>query len=418
MATNVKASVLHGARDLRVESRPLPPLSPTDVLISIKSTGLCGSDLHYYTHFRNGDIQVHEPLTLGHESSGIITAIGSSVTDLKVGDRIALEVGQPCEKCELCRPLPSSPSTSHGTAKTRDHGVRMMGEESRYNICRSMRFRSSAKGWPQFPHSQGTLQEVVAHPAKWCHKLPDNVDYTMGALAEPLSVAWHAAGRAGISSLYSVLSGTAGRRLNVLVFGAGAVGLLCAAVCKSLTKGEARVVIADIQEDRVKFAVENGFADEAVVVPLSEKRLEKIEEKLEYARSVADRVKGVGKDEKVGEVDVTFECTGVESCLQSSIYATTPGGKIMIIGMGNPIQTLPISAASLKEVDLLGVFRYANAYPKVIELLASGDPHLPDLSKLVTQRYSGLESIPRAFDMAAKVKDDEGNLVLKVMVDM
>lgn len=98
--------------------------------------------------------------------------------------------------------------------------------------------------------------------------------------------------------------------------------------------------------------------------------------------------------------------------------ATAPGGKIMIIGMGNPIQTLPISAASLKEVDLLGVFRYANAYPKVIELLASGDPHLPDLSRLVTQRYNGLESIPKAFDMAASVKDDEGNLVLKVMVDM
>ena len=90
----------------------------------------------------------------------------------------------------------------------------------------------------------------------------------------------------------------------------------------------------------------------------------------------------------------------------------------MIIGMGNPIQTLPISAASLKEVDLLGVFRYANAYPKVIELLARGDPHLPDLSKLVTQRYSGLESIPMAFDMAARVKDNEGNLVLKVMIDM
>ena len=90
----------------------------------------------------------------------------------------------------------------------------------------------------------------------------------------------------------------------------------------------------------------------------------------------------------------------------------------MIIGMGNPIQTLPISAASLKEVDLMGVFRYANAYPKVIELLASGDSHLPDLSKLVTHRYSGLESIPKAFNVAARVEDDEGSLVLKVMVDM
>lgn len=90
----------------------------------------------------------------------------------------------------------------------------------------------------------------------------------------------------------------------------------------------------------------------------------------------------------------------------------------MIIGMGNPIQTLPISAAALREVDLVGVFRYANTYPRVIELLASKNQHLPDVSKLITQRFKGMENIPKAFDMAARVKDDQGNLVLKVMVDM
>jgi L-iditol 2-dehydrogenase len=90
----------------------------------------------------------------------------------------------------------------------------------------------------------------------------------------------------------------------------------------------------------------------------------------------------------------------------------------MLIGMGNPIQTLPVSAAALREVDLVGVFRYANTYPRVIELLASGHPRFPDFTKLITQRFRGLENIPKAFDMAAKVKDDEGNLVLKVMVDM
>jgi len=101
----------------------------------------------------------------------------------------------------------------------------------------------------------------------------------------------------------------------------------------------------------------------------------------------------------------------------------------MIIGMGNPIQTLPISAASLKEVDLVGVFRYANTYPAAIELLStlistsSSSPNndrkngLPDISKLVTQRFKGLDSIPAAFDMAGRVKDEEGTLVIKVMVD-
>jgi len=99
----------------------------------------------------------------------------------------------------------------------------------------------------------------------------------------------------------------------------------------------------------------------------------------------------------------------------------------MLIGMGNPIQTLPISAASLREVDLVGVFRYAKTYPRAIELLFPGGgddgkssvPSFPALvSKLITHRYKGMENIPRAFDMAARVKDDEGNLVIKVVVDM
>lgn len=144
MASIVKASVLHGAKDLRLEGRTLSPPGPDEVQVQILRTGLCGSDLHYYNHFRNGDILVCEPLTLGHESSGVVVAVGSAVSasQLKLGDRVALEVGQPCEKCELCR-------------------------EGRYNICRDMRFKSSAKA---IPHAQGTLQERVNHPARWCYR--------------------------------------------------------------------------------------------------------------------------------------------------------------------------------------------------------------------------------------------------------
>ncbi|KAK0723682.1 chaperonin 10-like protein [Apiosordaria backusii] len=371
MSTEVKASVLHGVKDLRLETRILPPLNPTDVLIKIKTTGLCGSDLHYYHHFRNGDILVREPLTLGHESAGIVTSVGSAVTHLAPGDKVALEVGQPCEQCNLCL-------------------------QGRYNICQEMKFRSSAKAWP---HAQGTLQEEVVHPGKWCHKLPEGVALDDGALVEPMAVAFHALQRARLEE-----------GANVLVFGAGTVGLLCAAFSKVVSK--ARVVIADIQEERVRFAVGEGFADEGIVVPM--KRPGTIEERLAFAKEVAGMVGG-----KIGPVDGTFECTGVESCLQAAIYATTPGGKVMIIGMGNPIQTLPISAASLREVDLIGVFRYANSYPKVIELLASGlRTKLPGLNRLITQRFTGIESIPKAFDMAGRVKDDDGNLVIKVLVDM
>lgn len=89
----------------------------------------------------------------------------------------------------------------------------------------------------------------------------------------------------------------------------------------------------------------------------------------------------------------------------------------MLIGMGNPIQTLPISAAALREVDLVGVFRYANTYPEAIKIVSSGNPLLPDLTKLITHRYRGLENIPDAFSMAGKVKDEEGRLVLKVLIE-
>jgi L-iditol 2-dehydrogenase len=98
--------------------------------------------------------------------------------------------------------------------------------------------------------------------------------------------------------------------------------------------------------------------------------------------------------------------------------STKPGGKIMIIGMGTPILTLPMSAAALREVDLIGVFRYANTYRPAIEMLSNPPKALPDLTKLITQRYKGLDKIKDAFSMAGQVKDADGNLVIKVFVEL
>lgn len=97
--------------------------------------------------------------------------------------------------------------------------------------------------------------------------------------------------------------------------------------------------------------------------------------------------------------------------------ATRPGGKVLLIGMGTPIQTLPISAAALREVDIMGVFRYANTYPTGVEVVSKKGPDYPDFSKLVTHRYKGLESAEEAFNMAGKTKDDKGNLVIKVVIE-
>ena len=86
----------------------------------------------------------------------------------------------------------------------------------------------------------------------------------------------------------------------------------------------------------------------------------------------------------------------------------------MLIGMGNPIQTIPISAAALREVDLIGVFRYANTYPEGITIIQK----IPEISKLITHRYVGLEKVQKAFELAGRTVDEKGKLVLKVVVEL
>ncbi|KJR88119.1 L-iditol 2-dehydrogenase [Sporothrix schenckii 1099-18] len=374
----IKASVLHGAKDLRLEDRSLEPPAASEVQVAVRATGLCGSDLHYYGHYRNGDILVREPLSLGHESAGEVVAVGPGVSSLKVGDFVALEVGQPCGTCARCA-------------------------EGRYNICPEMRFRSSAKS---FPHAQGTLQDRINHPAAWCHKLPASMPLAVAALLEPLSVAIQATRRANLS---------AGHKTDkVLVLGAGAVGLLVAGMCK--VAGVPNVVIADVDANRARFAVEHRFADTRFVVPMGP-RPATTDEALATAQQTAAAVGALeSKGGMVGQVDVVFECTGVPSCVQTAMYATRPGGKVMLIGMGTPVQTLPISAAALREVDICGVFRYANTYAEGIEILSRTDNDGPDFASLVTHEFKGLAAVEDAFAMASRKEDDDGKLVIKVLV--
>ncbi|KAH8601545.1 alcohol dehydrogenase GroES-like domain-containing protein [Bisporella sp. PMI_857] len=410
--STIKASVLHGPTDLRLETRHIEEPSSGELQIQIKSTGICGSDVSYYKKFANGDLCACAPLSLGHESSGVVVAIGPQVSGFSIGDRVALEVGIPCGQCAICR-------------------------KGRYNLCKKMRFRSSAKS---VPHFQGTLQERINHPAVWCHKLPDHISFDAAALLEPLSVAIHSLNRA------SPAPGS-----TALVIGAGTVGLLVAAMARQ--SGCTFVTIMDVDEGRVEYAVKNGFATHGYVVPkplhssassssifssgittpssdgamtpVSSYGGGGIGERLDGAKAVAADVLAVARhdmspleeDEDDG-VDVTFECTGKEACMQTSLYTTRPGGKVIMVGMGTPIQTLPLSAAHLREVDILGIFRYANTYPTGIRLLgAKGPMGLPSLDKMVTHRFKGLGGAREAFELAGRTVDDEGKLVLKVVIE-
>lgn len=154
-----------------------------------------------------------------------------------------------------------------------------------------------------------------------------------------------------------------------------------------------------------------------------------ISDRLDGAKAVAADVLAIPRadmvpleeDEDEG-VDVTFECTGKEACMQTSLYATKPGGKVIMVGMGTPIQTVPLSAAHLREVDILGIFRYANTYPTGIRLLSAqgkrgGGMSLPSLDDMVTHKFKGLADAKSAFELAGRTIDDDGKLVLKVVIE-
>ncbi|KAL7627586.1 hypothetical protein AAE478_001779 [Parahypoxylon ruwenzoriense] len=415
-SNKINASVLHGPRDLRLEVRNIEEPGPGELQIAVKSTGICGSDVSYYKKFANGDLCACAPLSLGHESSGMVVAIGPLVNGFRVGDRVALEVGIPCGQCGICR-------------------------KGRYNLCKKMRFRSSAKS---VPHFQGTLQERINHPAMWCHKLPDHVSFEAAALLEPLSVAIHAVNRANPAP-----------GSTALVMGAGTVGLLTAATARQA--GCTSVTITDVDAGRVDYALKKGFATHGFVAPRplhpssssssistnsgSSTPLEpgattpaslfsnSIHDQLEGAKGLAADILsltrlplGLRSDDEDEGVDIAFECTGKESCMHTSLYATRPGGKVIMVGMGTPIQTLPMSAAHLREVDILGIFRYANTYATGIRLVSAqgcggAGFALPSLDDMVTHRFKGLGSAKHAFELASKTVDDQGKLVLKVVIE-
>lgn len=289
----------------------------------------------------------------------------------------------------------------------------------------------------EFPTLHLPLESSLTTP-----RLPDTVSFAAAALLEPLSVAIHAVTRAAVTS------GT-----SALVLGAGTVGLLTAAMARQ--SGCHTVTIADLSAPRVAYALAHGFATHGFVVPpsslspsttssgtstpassstapLSTPISRYAETTLQLAAAKALAAELIGVTQKAPEdddmddvgVDYTFECTGVEACMQTSLYATRPGGKAVIVGMGTPIQTLPLSAAQLREVDLVGVFRYANTYERAIRVVeggarmrAQGLGGFPDLDGMVTHRIKGLGEAQKGMELACRTTDGEGGLVVKVVIE-
>ena len=212
-------AVLYAPGDLRIEQRPVPTPSEGEVLVRILSVGVCGSDVHYYEHGRIGDFVVRSPLVLGHESSGQIVEVGKGVSEGRVGERVAIEPGEPCGRCDQCR-------------------------TGRYNLCPNIRFHGT-------PPVDGTLSEFVAVKSELAYTVPDEISDNAAALLEPLSVGIWANRKAG-SQL-----GT-----SLLIAGAGPIGLVTTMVARAV--GATRIAVSDVNRIRLSAALANGATEIAV----------------------------------------------------------------------------------------------------------------------------------------------------------
>ena len=305
----MKSIVIHSAKDLRIEERDTESVGPGQVEVRLAAGGICGSDLHYYNHGGFGAVRLKEPMILGHEVAGHITALGAGVEGLDVGQLVAVSPSRPCHGCRYCR-------------------------EARYNQCLNMRFYGSAM---PFPHIQGAFREVLVADAAQCAPA-DGLTPGEAATAEPLAVCLHAAKQAG---------DLLGKR--VLVTGCGPIGLLC--ILAARRSGAAEVVATDLSDYTLAMARANG-ADATVNVAEAPEQLVAFE---------ADK----------GYFDVLFECTGVARALAGGIAALRPGGVVVQLGLGGDMQ-LPIQTLTAKELQLRGSFRFHEEFSTGVELMRKG----------------------------------------------
>ena len=307
----MKALVLESKHNLSLREFAIEqdePLGPHDVRIAIHTVGICGSDLHYYTHGRIGDFVVRAPMILGHEASGTVTEAGAEVTHLQPGDRVCMEPGIPD---------PNSRATRLGL----------------YNIDPAVRFWAT-------PPVHGILRPSVVHPAAFTFKLPDAVSFAEGAMVEPLAVGVHAATKA------QVKPGDV-----ALVCGAGPIGLVTALA--ALAAGCARVYVTDIDDGKLTLAASLSPAITALNV-------------------TADPVAQMMRETQGWGVEVVFECSGSPQAAGGVFDALAPGGRVVFVGIPSAPFAYDLARAMVREARVEHVFRYAHVFARCVGLMASG----------------------------------------------
>lgn len=301
-------------RDIAIEET----LGPNDVRIALRSVGVCGSDVHYFTHGAIGPFVVREPMIVGHEASGVVVETGRDVTTLRPGDRVCMEPGVP---------------NPHGRATRL--GI--------YNLDPDVSFWAT-------PPVHGVTRPTVVHPESFTFKLPDNVSFAAGAMVEPLAVGMHAATKAGIAP------GDV-----AAVIGAGTIGLVT--IMAALAGGCSRVIAIDIKDPKLKIA---GGLGAVTTVNSTE---------TDPATIVQELTDGWG-------VDIVFEASGAPDALNAALPLIRPGGTLVAIGMPVEPVAFDVVGAQAREVRMETIFRYAHVYPRALALMGAGaidlDPLVTD----------------------------------------
>ncbi len=333
---------MDGIRNFVIKEKDVPIIQSNEVLVKLKSVGICGSDVHYYKEGRIANFIVKGPLILGHEAAGEIVEVGKNVENLKVGDRVALEPGIPDRTCFYCK-------------------------TGRYNLCPNIKFWAT-------PPIDGVFTEYVAHPADFCFKIPSSVSYEEGSMFEPLSVGLWAVEKAGLRPEF-----------KVGVLGSGTIGIMT--LQSILSFGVIHVTAFDVFQPKLDIAKKLG-AENTVSTKDSDS-----------FRKYYD------------SFDVVFETAGNPLTTLETVNLVKPGGTIVLVGLTSTDRnSLNTNLLITKEVTLKGSFRYANMYPRAVELVSAGKIKLKEL----ISRHFTLEQLKEAFEFTINNSDK----VIKTMVNI
>jgi L-iditol 2-dehydrogenase len=306
----MKAALLTGPGRFEVRDVPAPAVArDDDVLLRTKLVGICGSDLHYFSSARVGDLDLSYPVRLGHECTAVVEGVGKSVTTLKRGDVVAVEPAVSCGTCDQC--LAGRPHT-----------------------CRHLRFIGSPG------QLDGALAEFLVMPERNCHLLPAGMDPALGIVAEPLSIGLWAVALAGRVAVKSVA-----------ILGAGPIGL--SVLLGSRVKGARAIYVTEKVKARLSAAKEAG----ADWTGNPEK---------------ADVAAGILRLEPLG-LDIVFECCGKQEALDQAVRLLKPGGTLVVVGIPVEERvSFDSSKLRRKEIRVQSVRRQNGCLEKALDLLAGG----------------------------------------------